>query len=177
MAVAVLTAGACDEPDDLQPSVGVVYGAVLDQDGGGIPGVSIRVYLSDPASCEGRTTGSADGVADTGADGRYATRVKYIHVDEEVLCAVAVAAPPWGSGVRGGTAAGVELTVRHESRVPPMDSARVDFVLTPTSDSHSSSGAHSPMRQDPAGVRQVYLQDPEGNWVEINDAGHPETHR
>jgi catechol 2,3-dioxygenase-like lactoylglutathione lyase family enzyme len=25
----------------------------------------------------------------------------------------------------------------------------------------------------PDGVRQVYLQDPDGNWIEINDAVHP----
>ena len=25
----------------------------------------------------------------------------------------------------------------------------------------------------PDGVRQVYLQDPDGNWIEINDAAHP----
>jgi catechol 2,3-dioxygenase-like lactoylglutathione lyase family enzyme len=24
----------------------------------------------------------------------------------------------------------------------------------------------------PDGVRQVYLQDPDGNWIEINDAAH-----
>jgi catechol 2,3-dioxygenase-like lactoylglutathione lyase family enzyme len=26
----------------------------------------------------------------------------------------------------------------------------------------------------PDGVRQVYLQDPDGNWLEINDAAHPQ---
>ncbi|MEX0600181.1 MAG: VOC family protein [Rhodothermales bacterium] len=25
----------------------------------------------------------------------------------------------------------------------------------------------------PDGVRQIYLQDPDGNWIEINDAAHP----
>ncbi|HEX6641205.1 MAG TPA: VOC family protein, partial [Thermoanaerobaculia bacterium] len=25
----------------------------------------------------------------------------------------------------------------------------------------------------PDGIRQIYLQDPDGNWIEINDAAHP----
>lgn len=34
-------------------------------------------------------------------------------------------------------------------------------------------GASRDPQVRPDGVRQVYLQDPDGNWIEINDAVHP----
>ena len=34
-------------------------------------------------------------------------------------------------------------------------------------------GTSSDPQVRPDGVRQVYLQDPDGNWIEINDAAHP----
>lgn len=126
----LLSACADDTPGDLRPSVAVVYGTVLDQNGAPVPGTSIRVYLSEPDACEAGERTSADGSAEADIDGRYSAEVKYINVGEAVLCAVAVAMPNAGSVLQGDTASGVSLTVRHESRVPPMDSARVDFVLT-----------------------------------------------
>jgi hypothetical protein len=128
-AVLVCAAAACEDPVSVQPSVGVVHGTVVDGEGAGIAGVDLRIYLSDPEICEVRTPASADGAALTEADGRYAAEVKYLNVEEAVLCAVVVAVPPAGSGIRADTAPGQSLTVRHRSRVPPMDSARADLVL------------------------------------------------
>jgi lactoylglutathione lyase len=34
-------------------------------------------------------------------------------------------------------------------------------------------GSSSDPQVRPDGVRQIYLQDPDGNWIEINDAAHP----
>lgn len=34
-------------------------------------------------------------------------------------------------------------------------------------------GSSSEPQVRPDGVRQVYLQDPDGNWIEVNDAAHP----
>lgn len=36
-------------------------------------------------------------------------------------------------------------------------------------------GSSSDPQVRPDGVRQIYLQDPDGNWIEINDAAHPPT--
>jgi lactoylglutathione lyase len=35
-------------------------------------------------------------------------------------------------------------------------------------------GSSSAPQVRPDGIRQIYLQDPDGNWIEINDAAHPE---
>lgn len=35
------------------------------------------------------------------------------------------------------------------------------------------AGTSSTAQVRPDGVRQIYLQDPDGNWIEINDAAHP----
>jgi lactoylglutathione lyase len=35
------------------------------------------------------------------------------------------------------------------------------------------SGSSSDPQVRPDGIRQIYLQDPDGNWIEINDAAHP----
>lgn len=35
------------------------------------------------------------------------------------------------------------------------------------------AGTSSTPQVRPDGVRQVYLQDPDGNWIEINDDAHP----
>lgn len=37
------------------------------------------------------------------------------------------------------------------------------------------AGASGEPQVRPDGIRQVYLQDPDGNWIEINDAVHPRT--
>jgi lactoylglutathione lyase len=34
-------------------------------------------------------------------------------------------------------------------------------------------GSSSDPQIRPDGVRQIYIQDPDGNWLEINDAAHP----
>ncbi|HSJ23318.1 MAG TPA: VOC family protein [Longimicrobiales bacterium] len=34
------------------------------------------------------------------------------------------------------------------------------------------SGSSSDPQVRPDGIRQIYLQDPDGNWIEINDAAH-----
>lgn len=75
-----------------------------------------------------REPDASDGGAETDAEGRYSVLAEYIHVDEAELCAAVVATPPAGMTLRPDTAA-VGLTVRHQSRVPPLDSARLDFVL------------------------------------------------
>ncbi len=36
------------------------------------------------------------------------------------------------------------------------------------------SGSRSGPQLRPDGVRQVYLQDPDGSWIEISDAAHPQ---
>lgn len=38
--------------------------------------------------------------------------------------------------------------------------------------SNFSGNSNSPQLR-PDGVRQIYLQDPDGNWIEVNDAAHP----
>jgi lactoylglutathione lyase len=35
------------------------------------------------------------------------------------------------------------------------------------------SGSSNGPQIRPDGIRQIYLQDPDGNWIEINDAAHP----
>lgn len=35
------------------------------------------------------------------------------------------------------------------------------------------AGTSSEPQVRPDGVRQIYLQDPDGNWIEVNDAAHP----
>ena len=56
-------------------------------------------------------------------------------------------------------------------RVPDLDAlvARATALGVPYSDWPGVAGAVS-TRGD--GVRQVYVQDPDGYWIEVNDAGH-----
>ncbi|MEX0608887.1 MAG: VOC family protein [Balneolaceae bacterium] len=39
--------------------------------------------------------------------------------------------------------------------------------------SNFSGNSNNPQVR-PDGIRQIYLQDPDGNWIEINDAAHPQ---
>lgn len=57
--------------------------------------------------------------------------------------------------------------------ISPLPSA----ISTPISAFSESAESSMVIFQAPATnhrpVKPVYLQDPDGNWIEINDAGHP----
>lgn len=130
LAVGALWVGlGCSTPTDLQPSVAIVHGTVNSELGQSIEGARVQVFLSPLEICEFPDHETPDGTALSGTDGRYSIRVQYLHVAEGVLCGFVVGTPPAGSELRGDTASAVEITVRHESRVPPMDSVQVNLVF------------------------------------------------
>lgn len=129
--VAVLTFAACSSPVgdvSLQPSVAIVYGTVqgFEQAEVGTADVSVEAFLG---AC-----GSADPFAShrtsTGSTGDYRAVLGGPHVDSTRTCVrVTVTPPPEGEYVESVESGGV-LMFRHEALTPPIDSLRVDVVLS-----------------------------------------------
>ena len=118
--------------NDLRPSIGVVYGWLTVADGEPLEQAEVEVFIVLGGEvCVERDDlrMSSVGTSVTDGAGHYTERITYVHIAELTRC-IAVRVTPSGAGDEGArTFLAGELTLRHETLTPPVDSLRFDATV------------------------------------------------
>ena len=121
-----------DVVNGIHPSIGVVYGWLTRAQGGPLEQAQVEVFVTLEEVCGEELReplGDFVGTAVTDSSGYYMKEINWAHIAEATHC-IAVRVTPSGAGDEGArTFLAGELTLRHETLTPPVDSLRFDATV------------------------------------------------
>lgn len=122
--------GACQEVEegrDIVSSIAIVYGLVTDEAGIGVAGATVSAYVLCDQLID--DTVPYSGTGGTDESGRYRVTILWGHVASFDACISVRAVPPVGTNLEETVVSGVEVTLRSQALIPPIDSVQVDLAL------------------------------------------------
>lgn len=128
----LLGCGSSSGPAGIAPSIGVVYGWLTRAQGEPLEQAQVEVFVSLEEVCgeEPREPlGDFVGTVVTDSLGYYIREIRWAHIPEATRCIALRVTPPGSGGETARTFLAGELTLRHQTLTPPIDSLRFDTTV------------------------------------------------
>lgn len=126
--VALLGIASCENPvcACVVPASALIAGRVSSAAGVSVPGTRLLAYVDEDRT---RCVQSAvlSGMTDANSQGQYRLGLA-VGIAMDSVCVFVQARAPQGSGLRDTLVGPIRLSIRYQ---PPLDSARLDVVLSP----------------------------------------------